>query len=447
MTDTIAIPTGSTELAELLADDAKRNAVFADPDTTKEFLANYLKAANKGNALEKDLNEAIQAGVMDFLKANGVEGRPDQATLAAIKPTGSGAVRNASYNPKAPGVVGDGKFSDLGDFTQTVWHKNPRPDAVKLGAAHEIQNAYSSGDPTAGGFLIPEEFRSEIMQLALEQSVVRPRATVITMGTATQSIPFVDATTHSGSLFGGMTFDWTPESAEITASNAKFGRVKFEANKLTGGARIPNELLADSVGLSSWFNMAAPQGLAFHEDLAFLEGSGVGQPLGVYEAAAAIEVAKETNQAADSVVPENIFKMFSRMLPQSMGSAVWLVNQTVLPELLGLTIAVGTGGAPIGLVNVHASPVMTMLGRPLLVTEKNPAVGDAGDVAFVDFRYYLIGDRQAVSIESSEHSRFMNDETEIRIIVRVDGRPWIQSALTPNKGSTVSPIVKLAARA
>jgi HK97 family phage major capsid protein len=244
-----------------------------------------------------------------------------------------------------------------------------------------------------------------------------------------------------------MIFYWTAEAGTILTSQAKFGRVKLEANKLTGGARIPNELFADAPALSSWLERAIPQGLAYFEDLAFLFGDGGNEPLGVFESGAKIEVSKETGQAADSIVPENIFNMFSRMLPQSLGSGVWLANQSCIPQLLGLSIAVGTGGAPIGLVDIHASPQMTMLGRPLIITEKMPAVGDAGDLAFVDFSYYLLGDRQAVSMESSTHSQFMSDETELKIIERVDGRPWVQSALTPNAGPTVSPIVTLAARA
>ena len=90
---------------------------------------------------------------------------------------------------------------------------------------------------------------------------------------------------------------------------------------------------------------------------------------------------------------------------------------------------------------------MTLLGRPLILTEKVPTVGDAGDIGLYDFGFYLIGDRQAVSVESSEHSRFANDETELKAIVRNDGRPWIQSALTPANGDTLSPFVLLGARA
>jgi len=89
--------------------------------------------------------------------------------------------------------------------------------------------------------------------------------------------------------------------------------------------------------------------------------------------------------------------------------------------------------------------VPTLLGRPMIVTEKIPALGNGAgqDLAFVDWNYYLIGDRQAVSLDYSEHSRFMNDETEMRIIQRVDGKPWMQDPIQPLNGDPLSPYVVL----
>jgi HK97 family phage major capsid protein len=91
---------------------------------------------------------------------------------------------------------------------------------------------------------------------------------------------------------------------------------------------------------------------------------------------------------------------------------------------------------------------MSLLGRPLVVTEKVSALGTQGDLSFVDFGFYLIGDRQAMSATSSEHYKFNQDVTAFRIIERVDGRPWVQSAITPANGSTntLSPFVQLQAR-
>lgn len=453
---TITVPDTPEGLAELLADDAKRQAVFATKDTTQEFFAKYTKTMNNGGAISKQISEQVTNTMTEFLKENGVT-KPDQTALAELKANmrtstppgfGNGAIRNAAHNPKLLTAKLDGLYNGLGEFVMDIQsHRQGRavrnPEA--FAEVQEITNKYSELDPATGGFLVPEEMRSTILSLSLEQSIVRSRATVITMGSLSTKIPFVDATTHVGSVFGGMVFYWVGESETITPTEAKFGNVKLEANKLVGGARVPNELWRDAPALSSWLEMAAPMGLSFYEDVGFITGNGVDQPLGVLESPAKIEVAKESAQSADTIVTENVLKMYSRMLPQSLGNAVWLVNQTTLPQLF--TLNIGTNENPIFIVDITASPRMTMLGRPIIVTEKVPALGNAGDIAFIDWRYYLLGDRQAVSMDFSEHSRFMNDETEMRIIERVDGRPWVQSALTPLNGETVSPYVTLAERA
>jgi HK97 family phage major capsid protein len=88
---------------------------------------------------------------------------------------------------------------------------------------------------------------------------------------------------------------------------------------------------------------------------------------------------------------------------------------------------------------------MSIFGRPLIITEKGGILGSRGDLAFVDLSYYLVGDRQVMTADSSTDYQFGNDKTTFRIIQRVDGRPWIQSAITPANGSTstLSPFVEL----
>jgi len=456
----LTVPQTAAEMQEMMDDPKVAAQILANGQWT-EFNRAYAKATDERgetaelmtqamtayfageNAIEARVTSTVKDTLADMLKEHGVS-RP---TLGKPEGMGDGSKQAASHNPLAPGAKLDGLFANIGDYARVAYGKTITPDS-RMEKVIEVQNAYSSTDPASAGTLIPEDIRSEIQQLELETSIVRPRASVIQMSGATTSLPYVDVTTHAGgTFFGGMSFAWTPESGSITASEAKFGRVKLEAKKLTGGARVPNELWNDAPALNSWLMRSAPQGLAFTEDVAFLTGVGGSDPLGVQNSPAAITITKEGGQAASTIVVENILKMYSRVLPQSLGNAVWLANPTTFPELMTLSIAVGTGGAPVALVNIHASPTMTMLGRPLILTEKVPALGSAGDVGIYDLGFYLVGDRQSMSMESSEHSRFMNDETELRLILRVDGRPWIQSALTPKNGSTLSPFVLLGARA
>jgi HK97 family phage major capsid protein len=448
------VPTNAAEMAEFVAEGGLETLGKHTAEEQAKWMADYTGAINKGGQLKAELLDEMATKFEAVLKEAGVTDLPTKAEIKNMIPhvAGNGAnARNKHYNPNAPGAAVDKLgFQNIGVMASLVVRNardnfSPTDDETKqLVALRAIQNAYSSTDPASAGFLIPEETRAEIMDLAMEMAVVRPRATVINMTSKTLSIPFVDVTTHSGSLFGGMTWTWTAEAAALIASEAKFGKVELEASKLTGLARVPNELLADAAALSTWLNASMPMGLAYYEDVAFIGGNGAGQPLGVLESPALISV---TRASANEVNFADIANMFARMLPQSMASAVWVVNQTVLPQLLQLTIDVGTGGSHVPLVQaLPDSPLgIGMLGRPIVITEKAAALGSATDISFVDFKFYLIGDRQAVSIDSSGHSRFGNDETEIRVLDRVDGRPWVQSALTPLNGDTVSPYVSLAA--
>ena len=111
---------------------------------------------------------------------------------------------------------------------------------------------------------------------------------------------------------------------------------------------------------------------------------------------AAIEVTKESGQVADTIVWENIVKMYSRMLPARWAARSGSPRINSFPELATMALSVGTGGSAVWLNNGVEGPPMTILGRPVIFTEKAPVVGDAGDITFVDFGYYLIGDRQVM---------------------------------------------------
>lgn len=436
---TTAIPTTAAELEEWLNDSGKVAQSVTDgtfADTVKAY------AEKVAPSVTPAIQDEIQRGVAEYIKANREKGYSPHNLAGDLNAgPGSSAKRNAMYNKDAIGAKLDGLgYGHIGQLASDVYRARTDKQVLNREAFDKIRTlsaAYSEGDPASGGFLVPEEVRSTLMQLQLEKSFVRQNATVIQMSTLTTKIPFVDAKTNVGSVFGGMVFYWIGESQSITPSNAKFGNVKLEANKLVGGARVPNELWMDAPALGTWLDQSAPTGMGFYEDVAFINGNGVDQPLGIRQSPALIR----HNQAGTELAAMDLYAMYARMLPTSLGSAVWMVNQTKLPELFNLST--GSGGVPLGVVNIANTPVMTILGRPIIVTEKVPATGSNDSIMFVDWNYYLIGDRQAISVDYSEHSRFMNDETEMRIIERVDGMPWVQSPVTPLNGLTLSPYVGL----
>jgi HK97 family phage major capsid protein len=342
-----------------------------------------------------------------------------------------------AHNPHAIGAKLDGMFTDSVDFIHTAWHLNNSPEANAKRA--QITNAFGSVAPSDGGFLVPETLRSQLLEVALETAVVRPRATVVPMESARVPFPMIDSTSNASSVFGGMVAYWGEEGATLTDSSAKFGRIVLDAKKLTGLSAVPNELLSDSlISFSALIERLWPEAVSFYEDVAFLGGSGTGEPLGLIGASnpASVAVTAETGQATGTVLYENIVKQYSRMLPSSLSRAVWIVSPDTIPELFTMALSVGTGGNAIFVANAQGPAPLTIFGRPVIVSEKASAVGTRGDVVFVDLSYYLVGDRQQMSVSSSTDYNFGSDKTTFRIIQRVDGRPWLQSAITPRNGST-----------
>lgn len=433
----INIPVNSAELTELLS-DVNKVAELTKNGQLVEVMDAYNRATAKKDAdIATQVTEQVESVLVDFMRKN------EQTNNSFVKP---GSKEKATvFNAAAAGSAVESEFDGAADYFQTIWHNAERtPDL--MAKLNRVRNA-SSRDGASGGFLVPETLRSELLSIALEDSVVRPRATVIPMSGGRVLVPSVDSTSNVSSVYGGITTYWTEEAGTLTASEAKFARTALDAHKLTAYTEVPNELLADGVAFEAFLQSSFPSALAHAEDYAFLNGNGVGQPEGIYNAAAGVSVTKETNQPNDTIVWENVVKMYARMLPASLNKAVWLASPDTFPELATMALSVGTGGSAVWLNNGVQGPPMTILGRPVIFTEKAPVLGDAGDLTFVDLSYYLIGDRQMMTATSSPHFKFQTDETAFKVVSRVDGRAWLNSSITPkNGGPALSPIVKLGAR-
>jgi HK97 family phage major capsid protein len=452
MSTKLAVPTTAEDLQDTLLNKAKLKTLM-DEGSFPEFMTNYTAAFGKANV---DVEEQVSIQVERAMAAYAAERGADlkkgdrKATAADLK----AQRQTATYKSGelAPGAPLDGKFADLWDFLKVV-------DGKTIAAGQEqerralIENAMSSTDPASGGFLIPEEFRATLMQVALENAVVRPRATVIPMTSLRVSMPIVDSTSNVSSVYGGVIGYWTEEGAALVQSQPNFGRIVLEAKKLTAYTEVPNELRRDSaISVETLLNTMMPKGIAWFEDIAFMFGTGVGEPLGLFNPlnAAIVSQAAVGGQTAATIQWENIVGMYARMLPSSLANAVWVVSPACLPELFTMALSVGTGGTALGPIVSSmgtGAPTMSLLGLPIIISEKVSNLGTAGDVNLVDFSQYLIGDRMQMEAEQSADYRFGNDMMAYRFIERVDGRPWLQSAITPrNGGPTLSPYVQLAAR-
>lgn len=449
MPKTVPIPQTADELNEMLNDpramaDIFREGMNGNAAPFREWLTNYEGAFAKNDpGVNVQTQEQIEAFMIDYLKEHQVENLRALNLDSHLRPRQG---KNTVYNKAALGAKHDGTFEDIGDVLYTLSEHSFKNDAMTR-KLESLRNDASSLKPSDGGFLIPETLRAQVLQLSIEQAIVRSRATVMPMDSLRVPIPAVDSTSNVSSIFGGITGFWTEEGATLTESRPRFGRVVLEAHKLTLYVEVPNELIMDSrPSYTTFIDTMFPQAIAWFEDVAFFVGGGVGEPLGFLNAPGRVEVSR--NPAGAAVEWVDITNMYSRMLPQSIGNAVWIVSPDVLPSLLtmivaGSTSAVWLGGG--GFPAAASAPPMTMLGRPLIVSEKARAAGSAGDVNFVDFTHYLLGDRQAMTARQSEEFRFNEDATAFRVIERIDGRPWVSDPIVPqnNSANTLSPYIKL----
>ena len=184
-------------------------------------------------------------------------------------------------------------------------------------------------------------------------------------------------------------------------------------------------------------------------------GTGANMALGAFNAAnpSLIPQAIEPAQAINTIMSENIVNMWSRLHPRSQNKSVWIANPECFPQLATMSLAVGVGGIPIWMPagGLSGMPYQTLMGRPLLYSEKMQALSTQGDIGLADFSQYLTGGKTGpdggVQTATSIHLRFDYDEVAFRFVLRNDGQPWWLSALTPRRGAaTLSPFVVLAGR-
>lgn len=397
----------------------------------------------------EDLNRKIQAeeARMDQVRNGGAVA--DSFSGSGSFPGGghsSGEPKlNAKIKPRTfeqlfgrAAALNNGGWGSFDEFLSAVHSGRHHPQLLASSMATE-------GVPADGGFSVPTQYVAAMLNASLENEIVRPRADVIPMATRTKIVNGFDISDSSSTLFGGFTGQWVAEGGEITAQNPKMRAVELDAKKLALLTEVTNELSLDGDTFEQRLGNALTQAVGWFFDNAFLTGTGAGQPLGVLNDPALISQTKETDQASSTIVYQNIAKMFSRLHPACMSNAVWVANVTALPQLMTTTITVGTGGSFVPLVT-ESNGNFTMLSRPLLFTEKLPALGSKGDILLADFSQYFIGIRKDMSIDKSTHVGFTRDTSHYRGILRADGCGKWSKSYKPKAGLNLSWCVTLEAR-
>ncbi len=347
-------------------------------------------------------------------------------------------------------------FQNMGDFCAAV-----RRAVVNPGAMDQrlIQNAALStyGSEAAGadgGFAVPPEWRSEIMRMVTGEDAILARTDRQTVSGNTITFP-VDETTAWQSTGGIQTY-WDSEAATITQSKPQLTDLTIKLSRLTALVPVTEELLEDAPAMSGYVTSKAGEKMAFKVNDAIINGTGVGQPLGIMNAPCTVSVAKVTSQTAATFHADNAVAMMARMPAQSFANSVWLINQDVVPQILklGFAVTTATGTAagagalylpPNGLAN--QSTYGSLLGRPIIVTEACATLGTVGDVILADLTKYLAVVKGAMKADTSIHLWFDQNVMAFRFVMRMNGQPWLSAPITRKNGSnTLSHFITLATR-
>jgi len=363
---------------------------------------------------------------------------------SGMTPLGSSAAERPTRNRHGK------QYADLfGPADRSPWKTfESYLSVVHSGLHHpDLQSLTMGGSsPAGGGWLVPAEFAARMLDKSLESEIVRPRCQVEPMMSDTKKIAGFDSSDNSaGALFGGFTATWAAEADTATDKDAKIRQITLKSGKLYIFTRCSNELIADGLTFEEMLGEALVQSLSWHLDFACLQGTGAGQPRGILSDPALVTVSKESGQPAATILYENIAKMFARLHPGCVGNSVWIANNTTIPQLLRLSIAVGTGGSVVPALT-ESNGEFRMLTRPCIFTEKLPALGTVGDIILADLSQYSIGLRKEISLEKSIHVGWQNDTSGYRSILRADGQGRWSSALTPRHGDSLSWCVALATR-
>lgn len=309
------------------------------------------------------------------------------------------------------GEIKEGRASD--EYKKAFWNvmrtKNPKS---------EVFNSLSIGDDTEGGYLVPDEFERTLIQTLEEENIFRKLAKVIQTSSGDKKIPVV--------VTKG-TASWLDEGEEYEESDSVFGQTSIGAYKLGTMIKVSDELLNDSIfNIESYISTEFARRIGAKEEEAFLVGDGIGKPTGIFNATGGAELGITAGSATAITADEIIDLVYSLKAPYRKNAA-FIMNDATVKAIRKLKDGQGqylwqpslTAGTPDTLLN---RPVYTSAYAPILEA-------GAKTIAFGDFGYYWIADRQGRSFKRLNELFATSGQVGFLGSQRVDGKLILPEAI------------------
>ena len=432
--------------AKLKALVAEADVILAKAEPNADEMTRLTAITTDMEALQPQIETAQKAEKASATWANSPAPMLPVAAPGAAAPTNEGpvskdAVKDALIHtwftrrfkdvPDAIHQIGRELYSD--PYRQVAWEKNreflrymrtgdcdPKylkmvlltPDQLieavtKDLTMAEIKTTMVEGVDTLGGFVVPEDFRAQLVQRLPGMTVVRSRAMVLTTSSSSISIP--TATGGTSRYTSAVRVTWSAEipTAGDATTNATFGQLNIPVHTVMADTQLSLNLLEDAAfDLGSYVTRVFSEAMAIDEDQQFLTGSGVGRPEGILNGTAALgapfnaNVTTVNTGAAAALTADGVIAVpFGLDAQYRQSGATWCMARATLRALRQLKD--GTSNYLLGSPGLNAVGFpRTLLDYPIAESEAMPAVAaNTYPIIFGDFGGYYIADRVGMSVE------------------------------------------------
>jgi HK97 family phage major capsid protein len=303
-------------------------------------------------------------------------------------------------------------FRESSEYKDAFWK------VMRNKSSFEVKNALEKGTDSEGGYLVPDEFEHTLVQALEEENIFRGLANVIQTSSGDRKIPVV-ATKGTAS--------WVDEEGTIPESDDSFGQVSIGAYKLATMIKVSEELLNDSVfDLESYIATEFGRRIGNKEEEAFIIGDGSSKPTGILSATGGGELGKTTS-GVTSISFDDIMDLFYSLKSPYRKNAAFIMNDSTVKAIRKLKDG---NGNYIWQPSMTAGTPDTILNCPVLTSTYMPEIA-AGNktIAFGDFKYYWIADRQGRSFKRLNELYAVTGQVGFVATQRVDGKLILPEAV------------------
>ena len=264
----------------------------------------------------------------------------------------------------------------------------------------DVMNALQIGSDTEGGYLVPDEYEKTLVESLEEENLFRKIAKVITTSSGDRKIPVV-ATKGTAS--------WVDEEGTINESDDAFSQVSIGAYKL-----------------ESYISKEFARRIGNKEEDAFFNGDGVGKPIGIFNATGGAEVGV-TAASSTAITADELIDLFYSLKAPYRKNAVWVLNDATIKAIRKLK---DNNGNYLWQPALTANTPDTILGKPVFTSSYVPAIAaGAKTIAFGDFSYYWVADRQSRSFKRLNELYAATGQVGFVATQRVDGKLILPEAI------------------